>query len=196
MHRAMDVARLLRSLLLGVLVALACSGQAFAAGGRYVVDGGTARERIQVRAALEASAFDWGVVRTTVRIHVRRGAITRSAPGRIWIDAALLDTGRYSWGYVQHEYAHQVDFFVLDGARRALLKRRLGGRAWWWDTGHAHGDYACERFASTLAWSYWSSKDNALRPKTSRDEAAAMAPGRFRVLMRRLLGAPRAELRR
>lgn len=173
------------------LAALALTGQALAAGGRYVVDGGTAQERIQVRSALAASSFHWSIVREQIRIHVRRGAVTRSVPGEIWVDAALLDAGRYSWAYVQHEYGHQVDFFALDDPDRARLNRTLRGNEWWWGTaGLAHADHGCERFASTLAWSYWPSKDNALRPLQPGDESAAMRPVRFRAVLTELLGGP------
>ena len=175
--------------LLPVFLALAIPGHALAVGGTYVVDGGTPREHAQIHAALEVSAFDWNAVRQTVRIHVRKGARSRSTPGQIWLDARLLDTGRYSWGFVQHEYAHQVDFNDLTAAGRTLLLARLGGTAWWWgDAGLAHRDHGCERFASTLAWAYWPSKDNALRPRSHRDEAGALAPAPFRQLLQRMMG--------
>jgi hypothetical protein len=176
-------------LLLSVLTALASPRPALAFGGSYVVDGGTPPERAQVRAALDVSAFDWGAVPATVRIHVRRNVQSRSAPGEIWLDANLLDAGRYSWGFVQHEYAHQVDFSLLDDSQRAVLLDRLGGRTWWWDQpGLAHAEHGCERFASALAWAYWPSKDNALRPTSRRDESAAMQPAAFRRLLGQLLG--------
>jgi hypothetical protein len=114
------------------LAALAFTGQALAAGGRYAVDGGTTFERAQVRSALAASSFPWSVVHVRVRIHVRPGAVTRSVPGEIWVDAKLLDAGPYSWAYVQHEYAHQVDFYSLHDSDRARLNRTLGGSQWWW----------------------------------------------------------------
>jgi hypothetical protein len=188
---AMDVATPRRFLLavLTALVTLVLPGQALAIGGSYTVDGGTPRERAQVQAALDASAFDWGAVRTTIRIHVRRGTATRSTPGQIWVDSRLLDAGRYSWGFVQHEYAHQVDFFNLQDRQRDALLDRLGGVTWWWGTrGLAHEDHGCERFASSLAWAYWPSPDNALRPTKTQTEAAAIAPGAFRRLLQRLIG--------
>jgi hypothetical protein len=175
--------------LLPVLLALALPGHALAVGGKYVVDGASSRERAQVRSALQVSAFDWNAVRETVRIHVRTGAQSRSTPGQIWLDARLLDRGRYSWGFVQHEYAHQVDFSDLTAAERSVLLARLGGTEWWWgDAGLAHRDHGCERFASTLAWAYWPSKDNALRPRTSRDESGALGPAPFRQLLQRMMG--------
>jgi hypothetical protein len=186
---------LIRRLLLSLpiaLAALALAGPALAVGGNYAVDGATTRERAQVRSALAVSAFDWGVVRARVRIHVRRGTVTRSAPGEIWVDADLLDAGRYSWAFVQHEYGHQVDFFTFDDSARARLNESLRGKEWWWGTpGLAHADHGCERFASTLAWAYWPSKNNALRPLGPRDESGAMQPARFRALLTKLLGGPR-----
>lgn len=55
-----------------VLAALALPGQALAGGGNYVFDGGSAKERATVRAALEASSFNWGLVPGPVTIHVAR----------------------------------------------------------------------------------------------------------------------------
>ncbi len=180
------------------LAALAFTGQALAAGGRYAVDGGTTFERGQVRSALAASSFPWSVVRTRVRIHVRQGAVTRSVPGEIWVDSKLLDAGPYSWAYVQHEYAHQVDFYSLHDSDRARLNRTLGGSQWWWGAPSlAHAAHGCERFASTLAWAYWPSKRNALRPQRPGDESAAMEPGPFRALLTTLLSGRReADFRR
>lgn len=174
------------------LASLAVCGQALASGGSYALDGGTSRERAQVRAALDVSAFDWDLVPATIRIHVRRGVESRAAPGEIWLDANLLDSGRYSWGFVQHEYAHQVDFYDLDDADRELLNRPLGDKEWWLTTpGIAHADLGCERFASTLAWAFWPSNDNALRPFGPNDESAGMQPTRFRALLSELLGGKR-----
>jgi hypothetical protein len=92
---------------------------------------------------------------------------------------------------VQHEYAHQVDFFLLDDAKRALLLDRLGGADWCYSApGLAHSAYGCERFASTLAWAYWPNAANTMRPASPRDESAAMAPASFRALLASLIGAP------
>jgi hypothetical protein len=183
---------------LAALLALGTAADALASGGNYAVDGGTPRERGQVRAALDASAFDWNLVPKTIQIHVRRGTQTRSAPGEIWVDAGLLDAGRYSWGFVQHEYAHQVDFFDFSDTTRLRLDQLLHGKSWWGRPGMAHSDRGCERFASTLAWAYWPSKDNALKPSGPvGSEAGAMRPSRFRSLLQQLLGGPRtADARR
>ena len=171
--------------------------RAFAGGGRTAFDGGTPNEQAQVRAALEASAFDWNAVPVTVTVHIARGIDSSAAPGQIWLDADLLDAGTYAWGIVQHEYAHQVDFFLLTSAARVQLLGSLGGVSWWQATPAArapdrtlqHAQLASERFASTLAWSYWPSPANALRPQSRNDEAGALAPATFRRLLAGLLGA-------
>jgi hypothetical protein len=90
---------------------------------------------------------------------------------------------------IQHEYAHQVDFFLLDDATRARLAGRLGGESWWQTSaGLAHQALASERFASSLAWAYWPSPDNVLRPSSTGDEAGALAPVDFRLLLGDVLG--------
>ena len=89
------------------------------------------------------------------------------------------------------EYAHQVDFFVLDPARRALLQQRLGASAWCYEvSGLAHGAHGCERFASMVAWAYWPSKHNAYRPVSPADESAAMPAAEFRSLVSTVVGMP------
>jgi hypothetical protein len=170
--------------------ALALVGSARAGGGSYVFAGGSAGERAQVVQALEASSFPWGVVPQTITIHIARGILTSNAlPGQIWLDADLLDTGRFSWGTVQMEYAHQVHFLMLDDAERAGLTTALGAQAWCWEKpGVAHGDNGCERFSATLAWAYWQSDQNALRPEHPGDEAGAMPPAQFRAMLAALLG--------
>lgn len=181
----------LRPLLLTVgalALASAFATSASAAGGDYAFDGGTPAERATVRAALDASAFDWGVVRATVTIHVGRAPATFATPGHVWLERRLLASGTFAWAFVQHEYAHQVDFLLFDAARREYLRRMLGGRAWCHGgpVDLPHEAYGCERFASTLSWAYWPSRLNALRPQRT-TESAAMAPARFRRLVSRLL---------
>src|SRR5918996_1814694 len=99
-------------LLVVMLAALAFAPSALAGGGSYVFDGGSQRERAQVRAALEASAFDWGLVPATVTIHLRQNVQPRSSRGEIWLDTDLLAAGRFGWAVVQDEYAHQLDHFL------------------------------------------------------------------------------------
>jgi hypothetical protein len=80
-------------------------------------DGGTKTQRATVIAALEASSFDWNLVPGPMTIHILpRGGPSRSIPRNIWLDPDLLDAGEFAWGVVQHEYAHQVDFLLLDDA--------------------------------------------------------------------------------
>jgi hypothetical protein len=161
--------------------------EARASSGGYTFTGGTAVERATVRKALAASAFDWSLVPAEVRIHIVPGGASQASKGQIWLGSALLDDGRRSWGVVQHEYAHQVDFFLFTPAIRATLDRALGGRAWW--PAHEnlrHDQYGAERFASTLAYAYWPSPQNTLI-RFAHGEATAMAPPRFRRLMDGLL---------
>ena len=173
------------------VAALAAAGAAAAFGGSYVVDGGTPGERATVVAALDASAFDWSVVPTVVTIRIRRGVDSDAVRGRITLDADLLDAGVWAWGVVQHEYAHQVDFFLLDEATRALLLERLGGAVWCAGSGSFHhAALGCERFASTLAWAYWPVRANCMQPLGPNDEAAAMDPAEFRALLAVLLPSP------
>jgi hypothetical protein len=177
-----------------VWLALACN--AYAGGGKYVFDGGTRAQQSEVSKGLNASAFNWTLVPATITIHIGPSYASAASYGEIWLNAAVLDSGRFSWGVIQHEYAHQVDFFLLDDSRRAQLVV-LGGKAWW-ATGTrvggapngtlAHEELTAERFASTLAWAYWQSPANSMRPSKATDESAAMAPKPFRALLSSLLG--------
>jgi hypothetical protein len=187
----MNLSRALRILLPCVVAALALAhtGTAEAAGGSYRFDGGTAYQRSQVRGALAASSFNWSRVRATITIHIQPGVTSHSTRGEIWLDADLLDSGRFGWATVQDEYAHQVDFFVLTPQMRAELQAALGAKAWCYEDGNAlgHSEQGCERFTSMVPWAYWPSKDNAYRPTSKHDESAAMAPAKFRALLERLL---------
>jgi hypothetical protein len=178
--------RTLRAALITLLVFGTLAGTAHAAGGNYVFDGGTQRQQAEVRAALRASTFDWSVVPTQVTVHITNNiSYSRATPGHIYLDGRLLDSGRFAWAVVQDEYAHQVDFALFDDAIRAQLGGALGSSAWCHAdvAGLAHSSYGCERFASTLVWSFWQSPHNAYKPESKSDEAAAMAPAKFRALM-------------
>jgi hypothetical protein len=171
--------------------ALALTGTAQATGGNYGFDGGTARQQGQIKAALDASSFDWSIVPARITIHVAPGTGSYAQPGHIWIDADLLSAGRFAWSTVQDEYGHQVDFFLLDDAKREMLRRALGAKDWCYGVqGLLHGEYGCERFSSTLVWSYWQSADNAYQPASATDESAAMKPAAFRALLGTMIGAP------
>jgi hypothetical protein len=172
------VRRILASLVLALVLAPAAS----AAGGRYAFDGGTRAEQAQVTAALDASSFDWSIVPGRVVIHIGRNVDPSAAPGAIWLDGSLLDSGRFSWGVVQHEYAHLVDFGVLTDAARTQLSSLLGGSSWWGGAAD-HSQLGSERFADMLAWSYWHSPDNVMKP-----DSLPASPAAFRSLLSSVLG--------
>jgi hypothetical protein len=181
--------RLLLVLLALQLALLGAAASASAGGGDYALTGATPAEAHTVRSALDASAFAWDVVPVQVEIHVGDYETSHARRGHIWLDRGLLSAGRFAWATIQDEYAHQVDFFLFDGATRARLNTMLGGKDWCYGVaGLTHAEYGCERFASTLVWAYWPSKDNAYRPESRRDESAAMAPAAFRTLMASVLG--------
>jgi hypothetical protein len=167
--------------------ALALAPAALCSGGRYTFAGGTAAQQSQVVSALEASSFPWSVVPGPIVVHIGRGVDSRALPGHIWLDADLLDAGRFSWAVVQHEYAHQVDFFVLTDRMREELHVSLAGSSWCGSGDHATLD--CERFADLVAWSYWQSHDNALKPMSAQDEGGQMTPEAFRALLASLVPA-------
>jgi hypothetical protein len=164
---------------------------ALAGGGSYSFAGGTPREQATVHSALEASSFDWSLIPRTIVVHIGSIGDSYSVYGNVYLDASLLDSGRFAWGVVQHEFAHQVDFMLLDDSKRAELNGALGGKDWCYGVpGLAHSDYGCERFASELAWAYWPSSDNAMKPLSATDEAGAMPVSSFRALLAELLGVP------
>jgi hypothetical protein len=182
---------MLRYLAAVLAAAVVLPASAQAAGGNYTFAGASPAERSTVRAALNASSFDWGVVPKQVTVHVGRYGVSHATPGDVWLDRGLLAAGRFSWATVMDEYAHQVDFFVLDPERRAVLQQRLGASAWCYEVaGLAHGAHGCERFASMVAWAYWPSKDNAYRPDSPADESASMKPAAFRALVSTVVGMP------
>ena len=144
-----------------------------------------------MHAALEASSFDWGLIPRTITIHIGDYGDSYSTYGQVYLDAPLLDSGRFAWGVVQHELGHQVDFFLLDDGKRAQLLQLLGGKDWCYSVpGLKHSDYGCERFASELAWAYWPSPDNSMKPSSSSDEAGAIPAAQFRAILTQLIGAP------
>jgi hypothetical protein len=182
---------MLRRLAALAVAALVLPASALAGGGNYGFDGAAPAERSTVRAALNASSFDWGIVPRHVTIHIGSYGVSHSTPGDIWLDRRLLGAGRFAWATIMDEYAHQVDFYVLDAPRRAALQSRLGGAAWCYEAeGLSHGANGCERFASMVAWAYWPSKDNSYRPESATDESASMRPAEFRTLLASLVGVP------
>ncbi len=174
------------------LVSASIPSTARAIGGNYTISGGNAFERSQVRQALAASSFNWSVVPGPVTITITPEPASQAVPGKILLDPALLDMGQFSWGVVQHEYAHQVDFALLDDESRSEIQSALGGSVWCYDGAPVlpHSQYACERFASTLAWAFWPSPSNSMSPATiGGGESSGMAPAVFRALVTSILGA-------
>jgi len=183
---------MLRRLVLICIAALALAPSALAKGGSYVFAGGTRAEQAQVKAALDASSFDFSIVPGTVTVHIARGLASDATPGAVNLDANLLDAGRFSWGVVQHEFAHQVDFAVLTDAARAQIQAALGATAWC--SGAPHAALGCERFADLVSWAYWQSPNNSLRPSSATDEGGQLTPAAFRALLATLLPQPPVRL--
>ena len=129
-------------------------------GGHYAFVGGSDAARAAVRSALDASRFDWDLVEQEITIRITDCGCAGANPGEIILDEEVLTDPRfgpkYAWGIVQHEYAHQVDFFLLEARDRRRVRQWLGGSDWCYeDPDVDHDDHACERFASSLAWAYW-----------------------------------------
>jgi hypothetical protein len=179
------------SLLAGAAVAAVLAQPALAAGGRFTFAGGTARQQSAVRGALGASSFDWNVLPSSIVVHIAPVDGSYAEPGHVYIDGALLDSGRYSWGIVLHEFAHQVDFLLFDDATRAMFNRALGGSDWCYGVLELdHAAYGCERFASELAWAYWPSAENSMSPANTHGESGALPAAQFRSLLAGVLGLP------
>jgi hypothetical protein len=178
---------MLKRLVLPLVLAFALAPAAHAAGGKYVFDGGTQVQRGQVKSALAASSFNWSLVPGQIVIHIGKGISSHAVAGQIWLDGGLLDTGRFSWGVVQHEYAHQVDFGLLTDPLRAQLQSPLQADSWWGSLDQ-HAQLGCERFADTLAWAYWQSPDNVMKPDSPTAEGGQMAPAAFRAALASVLG--------
>jgi hypothetical protein len=189
-RKARPRARAVVGVLAAACAAAVLAAPGLAAGGTYVFDGGTPAEQQQVHDALAASSFNWSVVPGTVTIHIGAFAADEAVPGEIFLDARLLDSGPFAWGTVQHEYAHQVGFRLLDDAARARITTALGATIWCYtgDSVLGHDRYGCERFASTLAWAYWQSPSNCMKPAALGAESSGMAPAAFRALLVSVLG--------
>jgi hypothetical protein len=167
-----------------VLCALVVPATANAKGGQFTFDGGNTFQRTQVAKALNVSRFDWNLV-PPATVHIKKGIDSYALPGNIYLNADLLNAGMFSWGVVQHEYAHLLDFALFDEETRTSLLPRLGAPEWW--TGERHESRGVERFASTLAWAYWPVEDNAMKPQYPGDESSAMKPLAFRTMLKKLL---------
>jgi hypothetical protein len=169
---------------------LLLSGNALASGGNYTFSGGTPAQRSTVTRALDASAFPWSLVPQRIEIRIGKGYPSAAWPGHISLDSNLLDAGTFAWGTIQHEYGHQVDYLLLEDAKRNLLFPLLGGKCWFATCAAHHDELTSERFASTLAWSYWPRAGNTMKPEGPGDESAALGPRAFRTLMKQVLGVP------
>src|ERR1700730_3732058 len=178
---------MLKRLVLPLVLAFALAPAAHAAGGKYAFDGGTQAQRGQFKAALAASSFNWSLVPGQIVIHIGKQISSHAVAGQIWLDGGLLDTGRFSWGVVQHEYAHQVAFGLLTDPVRAQLQSPLQADSWWGSLDQ-HAQLGCERFADTLAWAYWQSPDNVMKPDSPTAEGGQMAPAGFPAALASVLG--------
>ena len=135
------------------------------------------------------SSFNWSIVPGPITITPT--PVSEAIPGEIILDSNLLDSGEFSWGVVQHQYAHQVDFALLDDTMHAQLNAALGGTVWCYadsPTPLMHDQYGCERFASTLARAYWQSPENCMKPSYIAGESGGISPAAFRALITTLLG--------
>ena len=72
---------------------------------------------------------------------------------------------------------------ALTAPARALLLRRLGATVWCSQKAVRRDRLGCERFASTLAWAYWPSPENCMRPV----KALAASGTQFRKLVSTLI---------
>ena len=73
---------------------------------------------------------------------------------------------------------------------QAQLTAQLGATQWCYENRLLPpGANACERFAATLAWAYWPTPENSLKPVGPRDWSASMNARTFRILLARLIGA-------
>jgi hypothetical protein len=187
------MARSFRTTLLALLASLALAGTAQAAGGNYVIEGGSPEAQETVRAALSASTFDFGRVPAQIKIKISRCGCAGARPGVIVLDEAVITEKslgpRYSWGIIQHEYAHQIDYFLFQERDRAAVRRTLGGKDWCYETaGLSHDEHGCERFADVFSWAFWPSKRNVLRAD-AKAIAPRMSPKQLRAFVNRLLAA-------
>ena len=101
---------------------------------------------------------------------------------------SALEASSFDWSLLPGSIA----IHIVHGEPSRSLPHRI-----WFDAdllesvpGLAHDEYGCERFASTLAWSFWPSRENSMHPTHRGDESAAMAPAMFRTLISKLMIGP------
>jgi hypothetical protein len=187
------MARILRTTVVALLASLTLAGTAQAAGGDYVFEGGSPEAQATVRAALDASRFNFDRIPAQITIRISHCGCAGAREGLIVLDeGVVLDTSlgaRYSWGLIQHEYAHQIDYFLFQERDRAAVRRTLGGKDWCYETaGLSHDEHGCERFADVFSWAFWPSKRNVLRAD-AKAIAPQMSPKQLRAFVNRLLAA-------
>jgi hypothetical protein len=132
-------------ILIAALFALVAPVNAEGSGGTYTFSGGSEPARAAVRAALEASAFDWGLVPEPVTIQISACGCAGARPGAVVLDERLLEStpyGRaYTWGIVlrprwpgrtgRWRRTPMEGEKALGGRRsRRLLRGMLGELAW------------------------------------------------------------------
>jgi hypothetical protein len=160
--------RSLRTGLIALFATLTLAGTAQAAGGNYVFDGGSPEAQDTVRVALEASRFDFDRVPAQITIRISKCGCAGARSGVIVLDEDVItDTShgdRYSWGVIQNEYAHQIDFLLFQGADRAAMRRVVGGNDWCYErAGLLHDEHGCERFSDAFTWAFWPTTQNIFR---------------------------------
>ena len=182
-----------RLVLAATLLALVLPGSAVAtSAGAYVAfDGGSVRERAQVRAALQTSSFDWAVVQQQTTVHIGTYGTSYSTPGHVWLDARPAPHGQASRGRPSWTSSPTRSTSSCSTSRAARSSGEASGpRPGATSSPSRPLALGRERFASMVAWAYWPSKENAYRPRSRTDETAAMPAPAFRALLADLIGAP------
>lgn len=174
--------------LAALVAALTLAGTAAAADVRF--DGGTPFEQQQVTQALASWRVDTSSLPTiTVHVvppsdpHLGNGAAAGySIPGDVWLSSYWLDFGQAGWGFVQHEFGHELDYYVLTDAQRAELMK-LFGASTWCDHSQPYTERACEWFASELSWAFWPTQTNLQDPGTTNGLSGHVDPAKLRALI-------------
>lgn len=149
-----------------IVAALSFVTPALAKGGHVTFDGGTSLEQQNVTDALAVSTFNFNQLpNITVRIvpSLPPGESGEAVAGTVTLVAGFLDQGIFAFGTVQHEFAHEVDYLLLSDAQRQEALTVLGASAWY-SPSLAHADQGRERFATTLAWTFWPDRLNNQAP--------------------------------
>jgi hypothetical protein len=185
--------RSLRIALVTFVASLVFAGTAEATAGNYVLEGGNAEAQETVRAALNASTFEFSRVPAQITIRITTCGCAGARPGLIVLDETVLTDAslgdRYSWALIQHEYAHQIDYFLFEDADRAAVRKALGGRDWCYEkAGLAHDAHGCELFADVFAWAFWPARKNILRPD-AKTFAPGQTPSQLRAFVNSLLAS-------